>query len=107
MTYDGFAKLVHQDAGACRSLVQTNRPRHVSLGAGRYSVPRVLRPGIDNVPEIEDATLNPPNADTDRTENLVCARHLLDIHLELAHVLSVDFSMDLSQGFQGEARQGK
>lgn len=64
---------------------------HVSLGTGRCSVPRDLRPGIDNVPELEDAALNPLNADTDWTEHLVCARHLLDIHIELAHVLLVDF----------------
>jgi hypothetical protein len=31
------------------------------------------------------------NADTDWAENLVCARHLLGIHLELVRVLSVTF----------------
>ena len=31
------------------------------------------------------------NADTDWAKNLVCARHLLNIHLELARVLPVTF----------------
>jgi hypothetical protein len=45
----------------------------VRLDAGGSSVPHDLGLGLDNVPELDDAALNFLNADSDWTENLVCA----------------------------------
>lgn len=47
--------------------------------------------GRRSFPSFPGALLVLVNADTDWAENLVCARHLLGIHLELVRVLSVTF----------------
>jgi hypothetical protein len=78
-----------EGAGGRRELCATNGPHHhKGLDAVLLFLTN-LGLGLDNVPELDDIVLN--LLDVDGTGNLVGARHLFNVSLELAHILPVAF----------------